>query len=205
MQPFTAAMLRVREAFYAAIVKSLLRTKSLLQTILNIWISPSSIVKEETVDAGGKSDQKKVKDFMDGVEREFRGRTRTSNLVALSEGLREEFYESLLENPQCMLPSYIHQLPTGRESGTYMALDVGGSTFRVALVELTGLKNGAQKARILELTSFKIGHAERLLKGVAFFDWMADRIGETLSKQKEGQDLSEAPLSVGLSWSFAIE
>jgi len=149
-------------------------------------------------------EQKKINAFLDGVEREFRDCTSISSLAALSVGLRQEFDESLLENPQCMLPSYNHQLPTGRESGTYLALDVGGSTFRVALVELTGRKSGEQETRILELSSFKIGHAERLLKGVAFFDWMANRIGETLLKQKADQK-SEAPLSAGLSWSFPIE
>ena len=32
--------------------------------------------------------------------------------------------------------TYVHELPTGRESGKFLALDLGGTNFRVILVEL---------------------------------------------------------------------
>ena len=32
--------------------------------------------------------------------------------------------------------TYVHDLPTGRESGKYLALDLGGTNFRVLLLEL---------------------------------------------------------------------
>jgi hexokinase len=111
MQPFTAAMLKVRAAFYAAILKSLLRTKSLLQTILNIWISPS-IIKSENVEPGEmKVGQKRKEDFLDDVDKLLRRSVRRERLLKLSEGLRVQFEESLSDNPLCMLPSYNHQLP----------------------------------------------------------------------------------------------
>ncbi|KAG0649611.1 Hexokinase I [Hyphodiscus hymeniophilus] len=65
MQPFIAAMLKVRQAFYAAIIRSLLRTKSLLQSILNIWISPS-IIK-----GGNVESEESVK--IDSVVRQLKG------------------------------------------------------------------------------------------------------------------------------------
>ena len=206
MQPFIAAMLKVRQAFYAAIVRSLLRTKSLLQTILNIWISPS-IIKGENVESenslpGGK---RRGVEFIDDVEKKFRNGSKTERLVALSDGLREQFQESLLESPLNMLPSYNHRLPTGDECGTYLALDVGGSTFRVALIELAGRKNEGKESKILKIKSFKIDSPVKQLKGELFFDWMATRIEETLSGQTEGHEMSKAPLSMGLAWSFPIE
>jgi hexokinase len=103
-----------------------------------------------------------------------------------------------------MLPSYNHQLPSGDECGTFLALDVGGSTFRVALIELSG-KSAEQECRILKRATFKISNGIKQLKGVLFFDWMAERIEETLSGQNEGHDMSDAPLSMGLAWSFPIE
>jgi hexokinase len=202
MQPFTAAMLKVRAAFYAAILKSLLRTKSLLQTILNIWISPS-IIKSENVEPGEmKVGQKRKEDFLDDVDKLLRRSVRRERLLKLSEGLRVQFEESLSDNPLCMLPSYNHQLPTGHECGTYLALDVGGSTFRVALIQLSGRES---ESKILEIKSVKIDGKIKQLKGEAFFDWMAQRIEETLAGQSEGYKMSDAPLSMGMSWSFPIE
>ncbi|THV48426.1 hypothetical protein BGAL_0249g00110 [Botrytis galanthina] len=205
MQPFIAAMHRVRQAFYAAFIKSFLKTKSILEIIIKFWIAPSTIkrIKDENVDVKEIS-LTKVKKFLDEVEAAFKNSTTEASLLALSDGLRKEFAESLLENPQCMLPSYNHQLPSGHECGTYLALDVGGSTFRVALIKLAGKGCEGKEIEIIGLKSFKIKNAERQLVGVQFFDWMADRIVDTLSGEKEGHEISKAPLSVGLSWSFPI-
>jgi len=212
MQPFIAAMSKVRQAFFAAIVRSLLRTKSLIQTILNIWISPS-VIKGENVDAssnGGATsgNGRKIgrEEFLEMVEKAFRPSSSRKRLRELSEGMRKQFLESMEDNQLCMLPSYNHQLPSGDERGTFLALDVGGSTFRVALIELSGRDAGAgQEGRILKRATFKINNGVKQLKGVLFFDWMAERIEETLSGQSEGHDMSEAPLSMGLAWSFPIE
>jgi hexokinase len=208
MQSFISAMYKVRQAFYAAFIRSLLRTKSLLQTILNIWLSPS-VIKGENVnnnnDGGPAEREKSVDEFLRDVENQFRRSKETSALVALSEGLREEFGKGLLDSPLCMLPSYNHQLPHGNEQGTYLALDVGGSTFRVALIELFGKNSEGKDSTILSRNTFKITNDVKKLQGVLFFDWMAKRIGETLSGQDEGKDMSEAPLSMGMSWSFPIE
>ena len=205
MQPFTAAMLKVRQAFYAAIIKSLLRTKSLLQTILNIWISPS-IIKGENVKAEEVREGKKGRgEFLEEVEKALRRSVKRETLLKLSRGLRVKFEESLLENQKCMLPSYNHQLPTGDECGTYLALDVGGSTFRVALIKLSGKGSKRNESPILRSRSVKINNTVKQLKGVAFFDWMAARIEETLSGQPEGHEMSDTPLSMGMAWSFPIE
>ncbi len=208
MQPLIAAMLKVRQAFYAAIIQGLIRTKSVLQTILNIWISPI-VIKAENGE-GEFSNRVRGKmaaqEFLDLVERELRGPMRKSRLVELSDGLKIQFKESMVDSPLNMLPSYNHQLPSGEEHGPYLALDVGGSTFRVALIELSGRKNEThQQSKILRLDSFKISNGVRQLKGILFFDWMAERIGETLCGQMAGHNMSDEPLSMGLSWSFPIE
>jgi hexokinase len=205
MQPFIAAMLKVRQAFYAAIIKSFLRTKSLLQTILNIWISPS-IIKGENVESQEVRGGKKTRaEFLEDVEKLLRKDVRRERLLVLSKGLKAQFEDSLLDNPLCMLPSYNHQLPTGNERGTYLALDVGGSTFRVALIQLSGRGSKESESKILKSRSVKIDSTVKQLKGLAFFDWMAARIEDTLSGQSEGHEMSGAPLSMGMAWSFPIE
>jgi hexokinase len=202
MQPLTAAMFRVRQAFYAAIIRSLLRTKSLLQAILNLWISPSIIRGDgdKVLLAGKRKD-----DFLHNVRVLFESSLERKKLRHFSNGLGLQLQESLRDNPLCMLPSYNHQLPTGDERGTYLALDVGGSTFRVALIELSGKKTDEQEYRILKSKSVKIDNSIKQLKGCLFFDWMAEKIEDALSGQSEGQEMSDNPLSMGLAWSFPIE
>jgi hexokinase len=201
MQPFIAAMLGARQAFFAAIVRSLRRTKSLLRTILTFWISPL-VLKGEDV---GNSSKQRREEFLEDVERCLKDEVKRERLLEFSTALKGQLAVSLRDNPLNMLPSYNHQLPTGDERGTYLALDVGGSTFRVALIELSGKKSELQESKILKSRSVKIDQAVKQLKGLAFFDWMAERIEETLSGQSYGHDLSGAPLSMGLAWSFPIE
>lgn len=202
MQPFIAAMLKVRQALFAAVIRSLRRTKSLLRTILTFWISPL-VLKGE--DVASSSSKKRREEFLEDVERCLKDEVTRKRLLAISNGIKGQLKASLQENPLNMLPSYNHQLPTGNECGTYLALDVGGSTFRVALIELFGKKGEAQESKVLTSRSVKIDQTIRQLKGQAFFDWMAEKIDETLSGQSEGHDPIGAPLSMGLAWSFPIE
>ena len=149
--------------------------------------------------------KKRREEFLKDVECCFRDGVERERLLKLSNGVKVQLEESLLENPLCMLPSYNHLLPTGDECGTYLALDVGGSTFRVALIELSGRKDEVQESKILNSRSVKIDQKVKQLKGILFFDWMAEKIEETLSGQREGQEMSDTPLSMGLAWSFPIE
>ena len=54
-----------------------------------------------------------------------------------------EFKRGLSSDGQTlkMLPSYVTTLPTGNETGCYLALDLGGTNFRVCQVHLTGVNN----------------------------------------------------------------
>ena len=111
-----------------------------------------------------------------------------------------------------MLPSYNHLLPSGKEKGIYVALDVGGSTFRVAVLELygKGAVSSSEAWNIMTLQSFKIDESVKELRGLAFFDWLAERIEgvlETTEGLEERCPISgkRGNMSMGLSWSFPIE
>ena len=139
--------------------------------------------------------------FADEIETLFTAPLSTRNMLMMSEKIREQFRSSLQSSPMSMLPSYTHMLPSGAEKGTYIALDVGGSTFRVALIELRG--NGNME--ILRVKSEYIDNNVKLLEGTLFFDWMAEKIASTLSEVGENYGRESTPLSIGLSWSFPIE
>lgn len=130
------------------------------------------------------------------------------SLNIFSHQLKDQFRERLLTNAACMLPSYNHQLPNGEECGRFLSLDVGGSTLRVALIELRGQQSkklGEASMSILSIQSYKITPEVKLLEGMQFFDWMAVHIMETVSTVEGICATEESPLPMGLAWSFPIE
>lgn len=158
-------------------------------------------------EAAGRPILRTTQDFLKEAETALIGPISGDGLRTLSYGLKKQFLERLQSDLECMLPSFNHQLPTGEEAGEYLALDVGGSTLRVALVELSGRSpSGRQCSKILSMQSFSINKAVKDLEGTLFFDWMATRISETLSadRSEKARD-PEAPLPIALAWSFPIE
>ena len=142
--------------------------------------------------------------LLEEVQRDLKQQLRIEDLLALSNKLQAELQQHMISSPQCMLPSYIYELPTGQEQGTYLALEVGGSNLRIALVELNGRSLGM---RIQRTMCFPIITDIRQLKEYRFFDWMAERIGDLLGMEAEplGHTNGNEPLPMGVAWSFPIE
>ncbi|ORX61688.1 actin-like ATPase domain-containing protein [Hesseltinella vesiculosa] len=122
---------------------------------------------------------------------------------AIVDGFNEEYTTGLntaeAKGLATMIPSFVTRLPTGQEQGTYLALDLGGSTLRVCAVELLG----KGKVNVDEVKR-TIGMTDPLRTGQVepFFDWMADTVAMLLEKQH----LDPAkPLSMGVSWSFPVD
>ncbi|KAL8786781.1 MAG: hypothetical protein Q9213_002602 [Squamulea squamosa] len=137
----------------------------------------------------------------------FEQQLRVESLLALSKKLQAEFKERLQAGPQCMLPSHNYTLPNGKEHGTYLALEVGGSTLRVALVDLNGRALSTQSLKIRRIVTSTIDNRVRDLRGLAFFDWIAEKVGEMLSADSAACDHVELkePIPMGIAWSFPIE
>lgn len=127
------------------------------------------------------------------------------NLLRMSGKLHAQFAPKLQASDICMLPSYNHKLPTGHEEGTYLALDVGGSTFRVAVVELNGHQPAAKSMRIVSMKSFKIDNSVRHLRGTQFFEWMAEKIETAISDPHIKKINGASTFPMGLAWSFPVE
>ncbi|KAL4919369.1 hypothetical protein BDW62DRAFT_44647 [Aspergillus aurantiobrunneus] len=139
--------------------------------------------------------------FADEIDRLFSKPLTLPNMISMSESIRNQFRTGLESSPICMLPSYNHALPSGLEKGTFLALDVGGSTMRVALIELRGKGN----MEVLRVSSSPIDNEVKLLEGTSFFDWMAGKIETMLREVGTNYGREDVPLSMGLSWSFPIE
>ena len=149
-------------------------------------------------------DQNPLDALLQEVHMQFGQQSRIEDLLALSEKLQAELRQHMISSPQRMLPSFNYELPTGKEQGTYLAVEVGGSNLRVALVTLNGRNLGIQIQRTM---CFSIDTFIRGLKEYHFFDWMAVRVGEVLAAEVEtlGHTEGNGPLPMGVAWSFPIE
>lgn len=166
-----------------------------------------SIPKQNNVHALQNSSASDMDDFVTRVEAEFRGPLQILQLKQISLRLQAQFREKLDDSDICMLPSYNEALPTGDETGDYLAADVGGSNIRIARIRLHGRSKGKSGAsELVRQWSFSIDDQVRDLPGISFFDWMANKIGQCLLDE-DSKALTDGQSSevIGLSWSFPLE
>ena len=128
-------------------------------------------------------------------------------LLYFSKKLQVQLRQHLKASEQCMLPSFNYNLPTGQEQGVYLALEVGGSNLRIAMVELVGRHQGLSSMRIIRIDTCPISWDVKQLASHGFFDWMAERVKEMLRKEGKDTDgeVDTEPLRMGVAWSFPIE
>jgi hexokinase len=93
-----------------------------------------------------------------------------------------------------MLPTYTDN-PTGREKGSFLALDLGGTNFRVLLADLPG--DGRPPAVSVE--KFRLSPEDISSNGEALFGALARAIGAFLA----GRGLA-GPFGMGFTFSFPI-
>lgn len=213
MQPLVSAMASLRDLLIAAF-RSLTRGRSFIEALLAFWISPQVLKECQDPSDDPQPTLRPVHDFLREVDHLLSRPVEPAQLCDFSRSLKAQFRQRLWSDRACMLPSYNYQLPNGSEQGRYLALDVGGSTLRVALVDLKGLKEGGFEgsARILRIENFRIDVAVKGLVGRAFFDWMAARVRETIILASKGVEECmininslQSPMLMGLAWSFPIE
>ncbi|PPQ68776.1 hypothetical protein CVT24_007718 [Panaeolus cyanescens] len=133
-------------------------------------------------------------------------------LLDLTKTFLEEFKVGLANYNQAMamIPSFVTGVPDGTETGTFLALDLGGTNLRVCEVVLNGDKTFSlvqQKYRVSE--TLKAGEA------TALFDYLADSVDAFLTTHAttdytSPQDNKEAAASnsevhLGLTFSFPVE
>ncbi|KAF9557822.1 glucokinase [Mortierella alpina] len=117
------------------------------------------------------------------------------------DGLTDELVEGLsTTDPKNITqqPSFITRLPTGKETGLYLAIDMGGTNLRTAAVHLLGDGQVGVTMEKHEITQeLKTGTGE------AMFDWIADCTAALL--KSVALDMGNAELQMGVTFSFAIQ
>jgi len=92
--------------------------------------------------------------------------------------------------------TYVQDLPTGKERGKYLALDLGGTNFRVLLVNLVGQSD-------IQITSKSYDFPSTLMTGTgkALFDFLAECLAEFC--KENGLENDNLPL--GFTFSFPAQ
>jgi len=94
-----------------------------------------------------------------------------------------------------MFPTFVRSLPDGTEAGEFLALDLGGTNFRVLLVRLQGQDIDMQSRTYLIPQKIMLG------TGTQLFDHIADCIGKFLLEH----DLVNKQLPLGFTFSFPCQ
>lgn len=92
-------------------------------------------------------------------------------------------------------PTYVRHLPTGQESGKFLALDLGGTNFRILLVDLG---NGLRDTKTISKT-FIIPASVMVGPGEDLFDYIAQSLSAFMRENHVGNER----LPLGFTFSFA--
>ncbi|CAB4480215.1 hypothetical protein RhiirA5_347865 [Rhizophagus irregularis] len=139
------------------------------------------------------------KSAIDEITKEFE--INTDKLKKISEHFRNEMNKGLEKHGQtvAMVPSYVTGIPTGKEVGTFLALDLGGTNLRMCQVNLEGdgkVSVRQQKYKVSD--SLKNGDARHL------FDYLADCVDKFLSEFNISSS-AEDKLKLGFTFSFPVD
>ncbi|XP_071208770.1 hexokinase-2 [Salvelinus alpinus] len=125
------------------------------------------------------------------------------NLIDVSERFRREMDKGLGRdsNPTAavkMLPTFVRSTPDGTEKGDFLALDLGGTNFRVLLVKVSD--NGKQK---VEMENQIYAIPEELMRGSG--EELFDHIAECLANFLKKLGIKNQKLPLGFTFSFPCQ
>lgn len=150
-----------------------------------------------------------------------------ANVHLLAYEFSKVYRHLALTSEEQFLPTPVTKLPTGKEVGQFLAIDVGGTNLRVAFIELLGdgssdsgaANHGADKSRetirnaqrprlrrTLE-KAWPIGEHLKMDKTEDLFAWIGDCIAEVVG-DRISNDMGKVPipeeLDMGITFSFPM-
>jgi len=112
---------------------------------------------------------------------------------AIKMGLKKETHETA--SVKCF-PTYVKELPNGKEQGKFLSLDLGGTNFRVIFMELT-----ADKEFMMDSKIYAIPHSVMIGPGNELFDHIAN----CLANFVVDRHIQHETLPLGFTFSFPLE
>ena len=111
---------------------------------------------------------------------------------SIKQGLTKDGHET--SSVKCF-PTYVRELPNGKENGKFLSLDLGGTNFRVIFMELTSDKEFMMDSKI-----YAIPHAIMVGPGVGLFDHIAECLANFVVDRK----IQDEVLPLGFTFSFPL-
>ncbi|KAJ6627457.1 hypothetical protein B0H10DRAFT_2210381 [Mycena sp. CBHHK59/15] len=151
-----------------------------------------------------------VQSILDDIHRQFQLGPET--LIELTGAFLDEFKVGLssYNHPMAMIPSFVTGVPDGTETGTFLALDLGGTNMRVCEVVLHG-----DTTFTLRQQKYKVSDALKTGEATVLFDYLADSVDAFLTSHPPSDNLATPgiPISaqtpdvvhLGLTFSFPVE
>ncbi|XP_063058804.1 hexokinase-2-like [Engraulis encrasicolus] len=139
----------------------------------------------------------KVEDFLQPF------RLSLDRLKQVSAALRKDLIRGLGKHthrraPLKMLPTFVRDTPDGTENGDFLALDLGGTNFRVLHVRVE-----ENMGKVLKMDAKVCAISQEMMEGPGeeLFDYIAACLAEFL----ESLDLKDKALPLGFTFSFPCE
>ncbi|KAI8984992.1 hexokinase [Trametes punicea] len=115
--------------------------------------------------------------ILDDIEAQFR--LTRDDFTKITSQFLEDFALGLGEynHPMAMIPTFVTGVPDGTETGTFLALDLGGTNLRVCEVTLLG-----NHEFVLRQQKYKVSEALKTGEATALFDYLADSVDAFLTE-----------------------
>jgi len=158
--------------------------------------------------------------ILDAIEQQFQ--LSDNALLKITKQFLDDFRVGLGEynHPMAMIPTYVTGVPNGSETGTFLALDLGGTNLRVCEVQLKGDHNFS-----LRQQKYRVSEALKTGEATALFDYLADSVDAFLTENASSPTTGTAPadpfassssldyldsdssraIPLGLTFSFPVE
>ncbi|KAJ3506221.1 hypothetical protein NLJ89_g6991 [Agrocybe chaxingu] len=133
-------------------------------------------------------------------------------LIELTKAFLEEFKVGLssYNHAMAMIPTFVTGVPDGTETGTFLALDLGGTNLRVCEVVLKG-----DKTFNLVQQKYKVTEKLKAGEATALFDYLADSVDAFLTthattdytspQDSTPGDAASSHIPLGMTFSFPVE
>jgi len=124
-------------------------------------------------------------------------------LAELVPNFKQEAHAGLAEDALRalpMIPSFVTKMPNGTEKGLYLAVDLGGSNFRVCSVQL----NGDRTHKINQM-KWKVPHEVMVGNSAGFWNFVADHVVEFMTSAHPERKKESGIIPLGFCFSFPVK
>lgn len=151
----------------------------------------------------------KIKSLLADIEQQFA--LDQDVLISITSHFHKLFNLGLSDygHPMAMVPTFVTGVPDGTETGTFLALDLGGTNLRVCQVELHGDQTFTLKSQ-----KYRVSEALKTGEATVLFDYLADSVDAFLTSNTESPqspsepntlDIESHAIPLGLTFSFPVE